>query len=346
MHQQSDGGRRKAALRKLESLGVQYPIMQAGMGGGIAGPTLAAAVSAAGGIGTLGLQDVSTWEKVLEQTKIQAGGRPFSVNLLLPYTRSRHIDAVIRQNIPMATLFWGDGRPLIQQLHRYEVFVFKQVGSKSEAEQALDAGIDGLIVQGFEAGGHVRGNQRLNAILPEIAELTSTIPIFAAGGVYTAQDARRAISLGASGVCTGTRFLLTPESDAHEAYRQRLLAADETIVTRLFGLGWPEAHRVVPNKATQKWCRKDGTIPTWLQALNSAMTFTRKIVPMKASLAATQRPGLPIFSPIAPVRELPAELVEATALYAREHVGRIRDIVPARVIVKELADGVMLELGG
>jgi NAD(P)H-dependent flavin oxidoreductase YrpB (nitropropane dioxygenase family) len=239
----------------------------------------------------------------------------------------------------MVTLFWGNASPLTQQLHRHRVFVFQQVGSKGEARMALDAGVDGLIVQGTESGGHVRGAQKLDLLLPEVVELTSTIPVFAAGGIYTSQDARRAIALGASGVCTGTRFLLTPESNAHEAYKQRLLAADQTIVTSLFGLGWPDLHRVVPNEATRKWGREDGTIPAWVHALYSAMAVTRKLVPFKKEAAAFQKPALPLFSPAALVSELPAELLEATALYAGEHVGRIRHIVPARIVVEELAMG-------
>ncbi len=327
------------ALRKLTSLGVQYPVMQAGMPG-IAGPKLAVAVSAAGGIGTLGLLDVSIWEEALQQTKRQTAGKPFCVNLLLPYTRVKHVEAVIRHEIPMTTLFWGNGKPLTQQLRGHGIFVFQQVGSKSEAQRALDAGVDGLIVQGVEAGGHIRGHQKLDALLPEIVELTSTIPIFAAGGIYTTQDAKRVAALGATGVCTGTRFVLTPESNAHEAYRQRLLAADRTIVTTLFGLGWPDRHRVVPNKATQNWCRHDGSIPFWLQTFYSAMTVTRKLLPFKEDAVTLQSPAFPLFSPAALVSTLPESLVEATALYSGEQIARIRQIIPARQVVEELALGI------
>ncbi|HBN9857413.1 MULTISPECIES: nitronate monooxygenase family protein [Pseudomonas] len=332
---------RSSPLSKLESLGVRYPVMQAGMTS-ISGPALAGAVCAAGGIGTLGLHDVSVWEQTIEQTRAKAAGQPICVNLLLPYTRMKHVEVVIRQQVPMVTLFWGDGKPLIQQLRREGVFVFQQVGSRQEAERALDAGVDGLVVQGVEAGGHVRATQRLDAVLPEIVALTSTIPLFAAGGIYTAEDAERAIRLGAHGVCSGTRFVLTPESNAHEAYRQRLLAAQDTLVTELFGLGWPDVHRVVPNKATDRWCRADGSIPAWLRWFNSSLSFTRRLLPMKAHAAVFQRPGLPVFSPVPLVDQLPAALLEATALYAGEQVGRIRSILPAAEIVEELAQGVTL----
>lgn len=110
-------------LDKLFSYGVRFPVMQAGMPG-IANVSLASRVARAGGIGTLGLQDVSVWEQNLKATKLAAEGCPISANLLLPYTRKQHIEAVLRQQIPMVTLFWGEGRKLIRQLRDHNVFVF------------------------------------------------------------------------------------------------------------------------------------------------------------------------------------------------------------------------------
>lgn len=200
-------------------------------------------------------------------------------------------------------------------------------------------------MQGIEAGGHVKAEQRLRVLLPEIAALTQDIPVFAAGGIYTGQDAAQAIRQGAHGVCTGTRFLLTPESHIHDAYRQRLLAADTTILTKLFGFGWPDLHRVVPNQATDRWCDADGSILAWLQTMNACFGFTRKIVPMRAGIAKTQRPALPFFSPALLDGSLPAALTEATALYAGEHIGRLHDLRPAAEIVAELANGIASQTG-
>ncbi|MED5239697.1 MAG: nitronate monooxygenase [Pseudomonadota bacterium] len=326
-------------LARLESLGVRYPVMQAGMTSA-SGPALAGAVSAAGGIGTLGLHDVSVWEEMIERTRSRAQGNPISVNLLLPYTRAKHLDVVIRQQVPMVTLFWGDGKREIQQLRKHGVFVFQQVGSVLEARKAIDAGVDGIIVQGVEAGGHVRAEKRLDVLLPNIAELAGSLPVFAAGGIYTAEDAAHVVSLGAHGVCTGTRFLLTPESHIHDAYRAALLAADKTVLTHLFGFGWPDLHRVVPNKATQRWCREDGSIPGWLQMLNTSFSFTRKLVPMKSGISSLQKPSVPFFSPAMLGRGQKEKLLDSTAIYAGEHVGRIHSIKPAAEIVAELAKGV------
>jgi len=302
------------SLEKLAALGIRVPVMQAGMPG-VAHPALAAAVARAGGIGTLGLSDISVWEDQLKQTKALAAGRPVAANLLLPYTRQQHVDAVIRQQIPIVTLFWGSAAKWVPRLHQHGVFVFQQIGSKAEAAEALAAGIDGLIVQGTEAGGHVRGTQHLSELLPQVVGIAGQTPVFAAGGIYTADDVRRVMALGACGVSTGTRFLLTPESNAHPAGKQRLLDADQTLLTTLFGLGWAVPHRVVANQATATWCDADGRIPGWLQAFNAALSFTRKLTPFKPEGALMQKPDLPLFSAACFVSQHPESLLESTALY-------------------------------
>lgn len=325
-------------LQKLYSLGVKYPIMQAGMP--VAGSVrLAVAVSRAGGIGTLGLQDVSVWEQSLKQLKQEAGDYPVNANLLLPYTRKAHVQAVIRQQMPMVTLFWGDAAPYVKPLQAAGCFLFQQVGSVDEAKRALDAGIDGLIVQGEEAGGHVRGELKLQDLLPQVRALTLDIPCFAAGGIYSAEDVRRVTVLGADGISTGSRFVLTPESGAHPAYKQRLLDASQTLKTTLFGLGWATPHRVVPNAATQRWCDEHGGVPVWLDGLNKLFGFTRKVVPFKSEAARNQRPDIPLFTNAVIPEHLSAALVESCPLYAGERVKELVDILPAAQVVQSLAQG-------
>jgi len=325
-------------LQKLYSLGVKYPIMQAGMP--VAGNVrLAAAVSRAGGIGTLGLQDVSVWEQSLKQLKQQAADHPVNANLLLPYTRKAHVQAVIRQQMPIVTLFWGKASPYVKPLQGAGCFLFQQVGSVDEAKQALDAGVDGLIVQGEEAGGHVRGQLKLGELLPQVRALTQDIPCFAAGGIYSAGDVRQAITLGADGVSTGSRFLLTYESGAHPAYKKRLLEASQTLKTTLFGLGWATPHRVVPNAATRRWCDENGAVPGWLDGINKAFGFTRKIAPFKPDAARSQRADVPFFTNAVIPEYLSADLVESCPLYVGERVKELTDIQPAAQVVQSLAQG-------
>lgn len=326
----------KDKLSGLRALGVSYPVMQAGMPG-IAGPELAAAVSLAGGIGTLGITDVSQWGMALALTRRLCQGRPFNANLLLPFTRARHIELVIAQQVPMVTLFWGRDAALIQRLKQAGIFTFQQVGSMDEARFALDAGIDALIVQGREAGGHVRGTSLLKSILPAIVDQAASVPVFAAGGMYTEQDALAARHMGASGVSTGTRFVATNESRAHDAYKRGLVEANDTVVTTLFGLNWDAPHRVLPNEATRRWCDEQGRAPAWLRGLHALTGLGRRIMPMKAELTHWQRPALPLFTGAALESGMPARMQACTALYAGAEVGRIRSVMPAADVVRELA---------
>jgi len=326
----------KDKLAGLRALGVSHPVMQAGMPG-IAGPELAATVSLAGGIGTLGIMDVSEWGMALALTRRLCQGRAFNANLLLPFTRPRHIELVVAQQVSMVTLFWGRDAALILRLKRAGIFTFQQVGSVEEARFALDAGIDALIVQGREAGGHVRGTSMLKSILPAIVDQAGDVPVFAAGGMYTEQDALAARHMGASGVSTGTRFVATNESRAHDAYKRSLVEANETVVTTLFGLNWDAPHRMLVNEATRRWCDSRGRAPAWMRSLYKLTGLGRRFMPMKAEMTHWQQPSLPLFTAAALESSMPARMQACTALYAGAEVARIRSVLPAAEVVRELA---------
>jgi nitronate monooxygenase len=116
-----------------------------------------------------------------------------------------------------------------------------------------------VIAQGVEAGGHVRGTEPALSLFARVREaLPDGFPVLLAGGLADARDVRAALDAGAAmAAVLGTRFVLTPESRAHPAYKQRALEGSETILTELFGSGWPAAHRVLPNAATERWLRRD-----------------------------------------------------------------------------------------
>lgn len=325
-------------LDRLRRIGVCVPVMQAGMPA-IARAELAAAVARAGGIGTVGLTDVSTWNHELQKARQLAGDHPLCANLLLPMTRQRHVEILIEQKISMATLFWGHEPEMVRQLKENGVFVFQQVGSADEAELAWKNGVDLPILQGQEAGGHVRSAEPLAELLSKVAARSDGRPVFAAGGMNTAEDVRRAVDLGASGVSSGTRFVLTHESCAHDAYKEKLLDADSTVLTKLFGMTWSALHRVVPNQATERWCGPSGEIPGWLERINEGSEIARNYLPMKTSMATFQRPSLPFFTPSHPVQEHPARMIECSALYAGQHVGQLGSLCTAAEAVEELAKG-------
>ncbi len=159
-----------------------------------------------------------------------------------------------------------------------------------------------------------------------------------AGGIATASDTRAALAAGASGVIAGTRFLLTHESRAHPEYQRRILLADRTIRTTLFGLGWPAPHRVVPNAATARWCDTDGAAKVLPRSINGGSAFLAKLPPT-SSVLRMQNLRLPLFSPIAPTVGMPSSAVDRTACYAGQSVLRMNSVTSAGQAVADLAPG-------
>ena len=165
-------------------------------------------------------------------------------------------------------------------------------------------------------------------------------PVLVAGGITGAEEVRAALAAGAAGAVAGSRFLLTEESSAHPAYKQRLLGAERTLVTRLFGFAWPARHRVVPNRATEKWA-PTGDEPAWVAALQRATVILQKLPMSKGPtrLVPLQRLWLPLYTPVSPQRWMDERICDVAPLYAGEGVRRIRRILPAAEAVAELARG-------
>jgi NAD(P)H-dependent flavin oxidoreductase YrpB (nitropropane dioxygenase family) len=317
----------------LERLGVERPIVQAGMGGGIATHELAAAVSEAGGLGTLGIADPRTLRQELGAAR-RLTGRPIAVNLLLPFARSSHW--AVADEADAVVTFWGRPR------RRSEGAWLHQCGSVEEALEARAEGADGVIVQGIEAGGHVRGHWPALELLAQArAALGSEFPVLVAGGIATAADVEKALAAGADAAVLGTRFVMSEESGAHDGYKRRLAAASHTHLTELFGSGWPAPHRVVPNAATDRWLGRDERGPSLVRAANRAAAPFLARLPSSVALrlAAAQRSSVPLFGPAPPSRGAPEAMLDAAPLYAGETVARIDDVRPAAEVVAGLAGG-------
>ena len=315
----------------IDRLGVELPVVQAGMGGGLATSELAAAVSEAGGLGTIGILPPEDLRAELAAARLMTA-RPIAVNLLLPFARGAHFEAASEADVLVT--FWGRPR------RRTAKTWIHQCGSVEEALAARAAGADAVIAQGLEAGGHVRGHLPALELLARVrAALPDSFPVLSAGGIAGGDDVRARLHAGADGVVSGTRFLLSDESGAHPEYKARLVDADETVLTELFGVGWPAPHRVVPNEATSRWLKGGPRGPALLRALHRSTAPLLSRVPMRlqSRLAATQVPSRPLFGPSAATAGRAPNLVEAGPLYAGESVARIRDVRPARELVRELA---------
>ena len=315
----------------LTGIGMELPIVQAGMGGGIAGPDLASAVTAAGGLGTLGMASADRTRDQLASARERTSG-PIAVNLLLPFLRRSH--GQVTKDADVVVTFWGrperlSGKPWIHQ-----------AGSIDEAARAHAAGADALIVQGVEAGGHVRGTAAAKVLLEQVRRrLPADYPLMLAGGIADSGDVTEALAAGADAAVCGTRFLMSEESGASAGYKARLQQEDETVLTELFGLGWPGPHRVLPNGATSRWLRNGARGPAAVRAFNRASraAVSRGPGALQSWLVRHQSVSFPLFAPIPPTEGTPDRLLETSPLYAGETVARIDDIRAAGSIVRDLA---------
>lgn len=219
--------------------------------GGITTPALARAVGTVGGLGMLagvGLSGSAIQQAYREATQGDHGIR-IGVGFLVPFLDPAAIEAAA-DVAPLVECFYGDpDRPTVERIHGGEAHPLAawQVGSVDEAQRALDAGCDIVIVQGVEAGGHVRGTEPLARLLDDVRAITDA-PVVAAGGIGDRAAVLRALEAGADAVRVGTRFVAAAEADAHPEYVAALVAAgsDDTTLTERFSLGWPGApHRVL-----------------------------------------------------------------------------------------------------
>ncbi|HEX3040825.1 MAG TPA: nitronate monooxygenase [Solirubrobacterales bacterium] len=331
----------------LERLGVELPVVQAGMGGGLSRHELAAAVSEAGGLGTIAVSGAEAIRRELAAARALTT-RPLAVNVLLPFARRDWFEAAAAADVVVT--FWGRPR------RRTPGIWLHQCGSVAEARQAQAAGADGVIVQGVEAGGHVRGTTPAHQLLEEArTALPEGYPLLLAGGIAERADVATALEAGAQAAVAGTRFLLSAESRAHPLYRERLLATRETLLTELFGTGWPAPHRVVPNAATDHFLGRRSSFvgdtpikderrtafpaPRVNRLLNHLFAPGIRYAPPSLQLwmIRAQRPGGRILTPAGPTDDGPPNLIEAGALYAGETVARIDTVRPAAELVRELA---------
>jgi NAD(P)H-dependent flavin oxidoreductase YrpB (nitropropane dioxygenase family) len=315
----------------LESLGVEVPVVQAGMGGGLSRHELAAAVSEAGGLGTIAVNGAVAIRRELEAARAVTS-QPIAVNVLLPFARPSWFAAAAEADVVVT--FWGRPR------RRTAGIWIHQCGSVAEARSAEVAGADAVIVQGVEAGGHVRGGTAALELLDRTKKaLPAGYPLLLAGGIAERSDVRRALDVGADAAVAGTRFLLSKESRAHPGYKQRLVEAEDTILTELFGAGWPAPHRVVANAATTRWLHSDQRGPWLNRLLNRLLAPGARYTPdsVQVRMIHAQRPGSRLLSPAGPTDDGPDSLLDAGALYAGESVARIKDIRPAAELVHELA---------
>jgi len=299
-------------------LGCQYPVLQAGMGG-VARSELVAAVTAAGGYGFLGMVR-ETPDFIAQQIDAVRArtDSPFGVNLIPaatdPVLLEAELSTCFEKRIHSLCFFWEVRADVIGRAKEAGCRLLYRVSSIEDAVAAEKAGVDAIIAQGFEAGGHVRGTVSSLVLLPQIVRAVS-VPVVASGGFASGESLVAALALGAQGIHCGTAFLATVESFAHAYHKDRGVQAksEDTVYTDAFAINWPPSSpvRVIANSLTDELGQR-------LLGHDPGDTFRE---------AVADEDGRPIykFSTDSPLRITTGEL-ECLALFAGQVVGEIETI--------------------
>ncbi len=262
-----------------EAIGIDYPVLQAGMGM-IARAELAAAVSEAGGLGVIGTGLSMQLDELREQIRAvrSATKKPFGVDILFATIRtegsavSRYTDAVqglidvtIEERVPVLISGLGSPRGAVPEAHASGIYVMAVVGAVRHAQKAVADGVDAVIASGRDGGGHV-GEVGTAALVPAVVGAVDA-PVIAAGGLADGPSLAAALVWGAQGVWLGTRFIATAEASAHSNYKRKIVdtGSSGTVVTRGHS-GKP--CRLIRNSFTDYWSDHEDEIqPYPLQAL-------------------------------------------------------------------------------
>jgi NAD(P)H-dependent flavin oxidoreductase YrpB (nitropropane dioxygenase family) len=236
-----------------ELLGIEQPIVQAPMS---AEPRLAAAVSNAGALGTLALTWSTPAGDPVRET-VALTDRPFGGNLILVCDEHRRLDEALEAGLRIVSFMSGDPAGYVDRVHSADGIVLQTVGSADEARRAAASGVDVVVAQGWEAGGHVRGQVATLPLVPAVVDAVAPMPVIAAGGIGDARGVAAVLALGAQAAWLGTRFLLAWEMPLHDEYRRRVMDAAETDAewyADLYEVGWPDApHRALRNSTAEMW---------------------------------------------------------------------------------------------
>ncbi|MBI3708483.1 MAG: nitronate monooxygenase [Proteobacteria bacterium] len=214
--------------RLTELLGIDVPIVQAGMSWASSSSALAIAVSNAGGLGTIGAGPMYLDDLRATIRAVKAGtSRPFAVNVPLYRKGSAEcLDIVIEENVPVLIASQGGPRAYIDRFRAAGRVCLHVVASAEHARKAEAAGVHGLIVVGTEAGGHPPPNEVTTLVLVRRIAKATRLPLVATGGIADGAAMAAMLCLGADGVQLGTRFLMTPEASVHVAYKEAVRAAE------------------------------------------------------------------------------------------------------------------------
>jgi NAD(P)H-dependent flavin oxidoreductase YrpB (nitropropane dioxygenase family) len=258
--------------RACELFGVEYPIVQTGMGW-VAGARLTAATSSAGGLGIIASATMTYDElrRAVAEVK-ERTDKPFGVNLRADQSdMDDRLALLIREGVRVASFAQAPSRDTIQRLKDAGMVTMPTIGARRHAEKVAEWGVDAVIAQGAEGGGHT-GSVPTSLLLPQVVE-TVDVPVLGAGGFTDGRGLVAALAWGAEGVAMGTRFLLTRDSTVPDAVKQVYLAksVNDTVVTKAID-GYPQ--RVVRTEVVDE-IEKASVLTRFPKALRNALEFRR-----------------------------------------------------------------------
>jgi len=304
--------------RICDLLGIPHPIVLGGMGNATTAP-LVAAVSNAGGFGTLGTSafDASTLDREIASIH-ERTDKPFGINHLLFQIKEDMYAVTLRARPALVAFAWArkdqNLRDYVQRAHDAGSKVMYMAGEVPEALRAAEAGADVLVAQGTEAGGHVGWMASL-PLVPMMVKALAPLPVLCAGGIADGHGLAGALALGAEGVLLGTRFLATHESPLHANFKQAIVDSDghDTVLTEIPDLAsqrvWPGAmSRAKRNKFIERWAGREWAIRENATEIGKELAQARAVGDIdNASLSYGQDAGL--IDSIKSVKEVIEEIV-------------------------------------
>lgn len=318
------------STRIARAFGLTTPIVNAGMAM-IARPELAAAVSNAGGLGTIGC-DINPSDILRQHVRETRAltERPFGVDLIGDFLTDDHLDVLIEERVAVAIFFWTfPSREQVARLKNNGVAVWMQAGTVAETDAAVALGADALIVQGAEAGGHNRSEASTMTLFPRIRRRHADLPLLAAGGIADGTTMAAALVLGADAVWCGSRFLAAAESAAHEGYKAAVVEADvgDTAILSVYGPEWPsQPMRAILNTGAQDAVgRETEAITEAAGKIVGSVDLNGQTVPV------------PRYSALLPTGSFEGDL-DQTCLTAGQSVGNIDAVLPAAEIVRAMTN--------
>lgn len=290
-------------------LGVRVPILNAPMTPQ-AGGALARAVGQAGGFGMLGFDEDETEVSIAEQLAVlqRESGVPFGIGLVawVLERRPELLELAIAAKPRLISISFGDPAPYVQRVHDAGILLASQVQNRRSAQTAIDAGVDAIVAQGSEAGGHT-GSSVSTLPLLQIALDMTELPVLAAGGIATGRGLAAVLAAGAAGAWIGTPFLLAAEARNSSQARERVAASDETqtIYTRVYdraqGKGWPREFggRALRTPFLERWTDREDELMASAAALQSFDPSEKIYAGQSVGLIDRVRPAAEIVDTIA-----------------------------------------------